>query len=154
MLYFLADILHVLSTLSCLFQNKFICIAIIGSVVKTDIVQIHMFFTEETTNLNSGTFNEQIGYHIVSEFDPQGKKLRRLSSEIRGGKFHKVEMIHDRTGQDLMDVVAFQKHFDLAVCNALECTFENNHIMTVIKILNSTNMPSKQVGLANWRWLI
>lgn len=63
--YFFANILHVLSMLSPLFQNKIVCIAIIGSVVNTNIVQIHMIFTEDTTDLNNETFNEQIGYHIL-----------------------------------------------------------------------------------------
>ena len=58
MLYFLADILHILSMLLGLFQNKFVDITTIGSVVKTDIVQIRMLFIEETTDLNSETFNE------------------------------------------------------------------------------------------------
>ena len=36
--YFLIDILHILFVLSRLFQNKFMEITTIGSVVKTDIV--------------------------------------------------------------------------------------------------------------------
>ena len=75
--YFFVDILHVLFMLSCFFQNKFICITTIGSVVKTDIMQIHMLSTEETTNLNCRIFNEHIGYHILNtifnilrEWDP------------------------------------------------------------------------------------
>ena len=75
--------------------------------------------------------------------------MRRLSSEIRGGEFHKVEMIRDRTRQDLMDAVAFQKHFALAVCNALESRFEDNHIMTTFKVLAPINMLSRQIGLDN-----
>jgi hypothetical protein len=122
----------------------------IGSVVKINIAQICMFFTEETLNLNSETFNEQTGCHILPEFGPQRRYLKRLSSEIRGGMFHEVEMIRDRSGKDLMDAVAFQKHFALAVYNVLECRFEDNHIMAAFKVLDPTNMPSKQVGLANW----
>ena len=36
--YFFVDILHILSMLSCLFQNKFVDITTIGSVIKTDII--------------------------------------------------------------------------------------------------------------------
>ena len=124
MFYFLVDILHVLFILSRLFQNKFVNIIIIGSVVKTDIVQIRMLFIEETTDLNSETFNEQTGYHVILEFGLQRGYLKRLLNKIRGGKFHKVKMIRNRTEQDLMDEVAFQKHFVLAVCNVLEFGFE------------------------------
>lgn len=60
-------------------------------------------------------------------------------------------MIQYRTEQNLTDVVAFQKYFVLAVCNALESRFKDNHIITVFKILGLTNMPSRLVGLANWR---
>ena len=55
-LYFLVDILHILSMLSRLFHNKFVDITTIGSVVKTGIAQIRMFFIEETTDLTSETF--------------------------------------------------------------------------------------------------
>ena len=94
---------------SRLFQNKFIDITTIGSVVKTDIAQIRMLFIEENMDLNCEIFNKQTGYHIVPEFGPEGGYLRRLSREIRGGKFYDVDMIRDRTGQNLMEVVAFQK---------------------------------------------
>ena len=47
-------------------------------------------------NLNIEIFNEQTRYHIIPEFSPQGGYLRRLSSEIRGGKFYEVEMIRDK----------------------------------------------------------
>ena len=86
-------------------------ITTIGSVVKTDIAQIRMLFIEDNTDLNCKIFNEQTGYHILPEFGPQGGYLKRLPSEIRGGKFHDVDMIRDRTGQDLMKAVAFQKQF-------------------------------------------
>jgi hypothetical protein len=56
--YFLADILHVLSMLSRLFENQFVDITTIGSVVKTNIVQIRMVFIEKTMYLNNETFNE------------------------------------------------------------------------------------------------
>jgi hypothetical protein len=100
--------------------------------------------------LNCGSFYEKTGYHILSEFGLQGEYLRRLSSEIKGGKFHNVDMIRDRTRQNLMEAMALQKQFALAVCNTLECRFEDNHIMAAFKVLGLTNMPSKQVGLANW----
>ena len=125
-------------------------ITIIGSVVITDIAQIRMLFIEETTDLNSEVFIEQTGYHILPEFGPQGRYLKRLSSEIRGGKFHDVNMIRNKTEQDLMDAVTFQKQFALAVCNALESRVEDNHIIATFKVLDPTNMHSKQVGLANW----
>ena len=79
--------------------------------------------------------------------------MKRLPSDIRRCKVHDVNMIRDRTRQDLMETVAFQKQFALALCNALKCRFEDNHIMAAFKVLGPTNMPSKQVGLANWGWL-
>ena len=77
-LYFLADILHILYMLSRLFQNKFVNIITISLVVKTDIMQFRMFFIKETMDLNSETFNERTGYHILPEFGPQGGYLRSL----------------------------------------------------------------------------
>ena len=76
--------------------------------------------------------------------------FEKAIERIRGGKFHKVEMIHDKTRLNLMNAVTFQKHFALAVCNALECIFEDYHIMTTFKVLDPTNMPFRQVRLVNW----
>ena len=81
-LYFLADILYILSMLSRLFQNKFVDITTIGSVIETDIVQIRMFFIEETTDLNSETFNEQTSItfyqNLVLNDDIRGSYQVRL----------------------------------------------------------------------------
>lgn len=63
------------------------------SVVKINIIQIHMFFIDKTMNLSSEIFNEQTRYHILPEFGYQEGYLRRLLNEIREGKFHDVEMI-------------------------------------------------------------
>ena len=69
--------------------------------------------------------------------------MRRLSNDIRGGNFHEVEMIQYRTRQYLVDVVVFLKYFVLAICNALQYRFEDNHIMTTFKVLGPTNIPLK-----------
>ena len=59
--------------------------------------------------------------------------MRTLSNEINGGKLNDIEIIMDRTGQYLMDPMAFQKYFTLAVCNALVSSFEDNHIITTFR---------------------
>ena len=56
-LYFFVNILHVLSLLSRLFLNRFVDITTIGLVIKTDIMQIRIFFIEKTMDLKSKTFN-------------------------------------------------------------------------------------------------
>ena len=52
-------------------------------------------------------------------------------------------MIQYRTRQYLVDVVVFLKYFVLAICNALQYRFEDNHIMTTFKVLGPTNIPLK-----------
>lgn len=52
-------------------------------------------------------------------------------------------------GQDLLDALVFRKLFALAICEGLRVGFDDNHIMTAFCILGSTNMPSRQVCLAN-----
>ena len=88
-------------------HNKFVNITTIGSVIKTNIVQIHMLFNEEIIHLNNITFNEQTWYHIFLKFDNEGGYLKMLSNEIRRGDYHEIELIWNKTRQDLMDVVAF-----------------------------------------------
>jgi len=83
-LYFLANILHMLSKLSRIFQSKLVDISTIGSIVKIEIVSIRMYFLLDSCNLNKDTFNPSIGFHIFPEFGPPGSYLCHLLSEIRG----------------------------------------------------------------------
>lgn len=149
-LYFLADILHMLSLLSRLFQYKFVDVSSIGSIVRAEITQIRMLFIEERSDLNVCTFNEDSGYHVIPDFGPEGGYLKRLSSQIRGNWYHGVEMIRDRIGRDLEEALDFQKAYAQAVIDALESRFEDNGIMNAFKVLNPCNMPSKSVGLGSW----
>lgn len=50
----------------------------------------------------------------------------------------------------MIEALAFQKSFAIAVCEALEVRFADNHIMDAFKVLGPTNMPTRQVGLASW----
>ena len=53
-----------------MFQDKFTDIITIGPAMKMDIIQIHMFFIEETMDLNCDTCNDDITYHILPELGP------------------------------------------------------------------------------------
>lgn len=118
-------------------------------MIKTDTVQIRKFFIEETIDLNNETFMNR--HDIIFSLNLIFKE--DISKDIRKNNFHDVEIIPDKTGQNLMDAMAFQRQFILATCNALESRFENNHIMTTFKVMGPTNMASREVGLANWMWL-
>ena len=52
-----------------------------------------MLLVIETADLNASTFNKEIRFYILSNFKPHGGYLKRLSLEIRSGRFHSVEMI-------------------------------------------------------------
>jgi len=149
-LYFLADILHSLSILSRTFQCKFVDVSSVGALVRSEITSIRMTFITESTDLNESTFNEDTGYYIIPSFGPPGGYLQRLSSEIRGSKFHSVEMIRDRTGADLAEALAFQTSFAEEVCKGLEARFQDNDIISCFKILNPCELPSRQVGMKSW----
>ena len=69
-LYFLADILHMLSKLSKIFQSKVVDISSIGSIVKTKIASIRMCFLVDSCDLNQDTFHPSTGFHVISEFGP------------------------------------------------------------------------------------
>lgn len=49
-----------------------------------------------------------------------------------------------------MDALAFQKHFILVVCEALESRFDEIHIVDIFWVLGPTNISLHRVGLANW----
>jgi Domain of unknown function (DUF4371)/hAT family C-terminal dimerisation region len=149
-LYFLADILQMLAKLSKNFQNKLVDISCIGSIVKTEIATIRMCFLIDTCDLNQDTFNPSTGFHIIPEFGPPSGYLRRLSSEIRGAKFHTIDMIRDPSGVDLEAALFFQKMYAEAVCMALEARFVDNDVIDAFKILNPIHMPQRQVGLSSW----
>jgi hypothetical protein len=109
-----------------------------------------MLYVIESTDLNVDTFNESTGFHILPDFGPHGGYLKRLSSEIRGSKFHIVQMIRDCTGADLEEALVFQRNFAGAVTTALENRFDDYGIVPCFKILSPANMPIRQVGLKSW----
>jgi len=142
-LYFLVDILHSLFVLSKTFQYKFVDVSSVGALVRFEITSIRMSFIIENTNLNESTFNEDIGYHIILSFGPPGGYLQRLSSKIRGSKFHDVEMIRNTTRADLVEALAFQIYFAEKVCKGLEARFQDNDVIGCFKILNPCELPSR-----------
>ena len=146
-LYFLADLLHNLSVLSKVFQYKYVDVTTVGSLIKTEIESIHMVYVVDNTNLNQDTFNVDVIYHIIPQYGPFGGYFQRLSSEIRGSKFHSIDMIRDSNRIDLEEALNFQKSYVEAVCNCLEARFSDNDIISAFKILNPSNMPLKRVGL-------
>ena len=149
-LYFLIELLHSLSFLSKVFQYKYVDVTTIGSLIRTQIESICMLYVIDCTNLNQDTFNIDVGYHIIPQYGPPSGYLQRLSSEIRGSRFHSVDMIRDPNGNDLEEALNFQNSYAEAICKCLEAEFSNNDIISAFKILNPFNMPSKRVGLNSW----
>jgi len=148
-LYFLANLLYGLTILSKIFQFKFVDVTSIGLLVRTQIESIHMYIIDGI-DLNQDTFNESFGYHVIPDHGPQGGYLQRLSSEIRGTKFHEIDMIRDRTCADLESALSFQKSYAKSIIKALEACFEDNDLISTFKVFNPSNMPSRKVGLASW----
>jgi len=70
-----------------------------------------MTYITESTDLNESTFNEDNDYHIIPSF---------------GSNFYSVEMIRDRIGEDLIEVLAFQTSFAEEVYKGLEAHFQDN----------------------------
>jgi len=109
-----------------------------------------MLFVDDSTDLNTATFNESTGFHVLSEFGPPRDYMKRLQSKIRGSMYHGVEMNRDRIGADLESALNFQKCYAQNVCATLESHFVDNGIIGAFKILNPSNMPTTQVGLGSW----
>ena len=122
----------------------------VGSLTKTQIESIHMLYVVNSTDLNQDTFNTNVGYHVIPQYGPSGGYLQRLSSEIRGSKFHSVDMIRDSNRIYLEEALNSQKSYAEVVCKCLEARFSDNGIISAFKILNPSNMPSKRVGLNSW----
>jgi len=121
--YFLVDILHSLALLSKVFQNKFVDVTTIGSIVHSKIAQIRMMFIVDSTNLNASTFNEDIWYHVIPEYGLLGGHLRKLQFEIHGKMYHGFEMDRCRLGIDFEEALEFQRAFAEAVCAGLDARF-------------------------------
>ena len=149
-LYFLVDILHSLAMLSKIFQMKFVDVITVGSIMRTEVAQICMMFIVDSYDLNADVFNEFIGYHVLLDYGPHGRYLKRLQSEVRVSMFHNFQMTWSRFGIDLKKTLMVQKNFTQAVYSALDARFYDNDLISYFKILNPNNMPSMQVGLQNW----
>ena len=81
----------------------------VGSLIRTQIESIRMLYIVDNTDLNQDTFNVDVGYHIILQYGPLSGYLQRLSSEIRGSRFHSMDMIRDPNGIDLEKALNFQK---------------------------------------------
>ncbi len=91
-----------------------------------------------------------LNWPILPQFGPPCGYLQCLSSEIRGSKFHSLDLIRDPLGRDLESALDFQKTYSEAVYSALEARLVDNDIIDCFKILNPLHMPCRQVGLASW----
>ena len=96
-----------------------------------------MCFVMDSCDLNQDTFNFSSGFPILPQFGPPCGYLQCLSSEIRGCKFHSIDMIQDALDRDLESVfLNFQKTYPEAICSALVARFVDNDIIYYFKILN------------------
>ena len=59
-----------------------------GVFFNVEITSIHILFIVDYIDLHVSIFNEETGYHIIHDFCPPWGSLRKLSSEIRGAKYH------------------------------------------------------------------
>jgi len=121
-----------LALLSKVFQNKFVDVTTIGSIVRTEITRIRMLFIVKPTHLNATTFNENRSYHVIPQYGPVEGHLRKsLSSEIHGKCIMVLKWIGIRW----------------YICIGLDGRFVDNDLISCFKILNPTNMSLKQIGL-------
>ena len=108
-----------------------------------------MLIIIEQTDLNDSIFNENAGYHVIPEYGPLGGHLQKLSSEIHEKMFYGFKMDRSRLVDDFEEALKFQRAFVEAICAGLDVRFVDNDRISCFKILNPTNMPSKQIGLQN-----
>jgi len=80
------------------------------------MASIRMCSLLDSCNWNQDTFNPNIGFHILPEFGPLGGYFHHLSSEIKGSKFHSVEMTRDPIGFAFEATLTFQKSYAKAIC--------------------------------------
>ena len=120
------------------------------SYVRFFNASIRMLYIMENIDINDCTFTENTGYYVIPSFGPPNGYIMRLSSEIRGTKFHFVYMIKNRTGAYLEEAFVFQSVYAEAVCRVVEARFSDNDIIYAFSVLNPSSMPSKRVGLNSW----
>lgn len=121
-----------------------------GLIIRTEVVELRMLYVIECVDLNVDTFNESTRFHILPNFGPYGGYLRRLSSKIRGIKFHNVQMIQVCIGANLEEALQFQRNFAETITTTLESCFDDHGLIVSFKILSLANMLAKQVGLKSW----
>ena len=75
----------------------------------------------------------------------------KAQAEIRGSKFHSVDMVQDPSGVNLEVALFFRRLYAQAICDVLENRFVDNDLIDCSKILSLTNLPQRQVGLSSYR---
>ena len=151
-LYFLANILKMLSTLSKIFQSKLVDISSLGSIVKIEMASIRMCFFVDSCDLNQDTFNPSTSFQIILEYGPPDGYLCCLLSKIRESRFHSIDMIINAYGVDLKVALNFQKLYVEAVCVALDARFDDNDIIDSFKKFDPIHMPQKQFDWHHRMW--
>ena len=74
-----------------MFHHIFVDVSAVDSIIAIKITELYMLFINETTDLNASYFNEETRFHILLDFGPYGGYLKRLSLEIKSGRFNNVK---------------------------------------------------------------
>ncbi|KAL3689532.1 hypothetical protein R1sor_015841 [Riccia sorocarpa] len=150
-IYFLADILSSIASLSKIFQKSNVDVSAVGALVSTTCTEIEMNYLLETTDLNAKDRDEVTGYHYLPDFGLPGGYLRRLQSELRGSKqFHSVELLRSVDGNDLEAALKFQKDFAAALVEALQDRFQDNTLVSSFRIFNPREVPRSAMAMRDW----
>ena len=83
-----------------------------------------MLYVIENIDLNQETFNFNTNYHVISNHGPPNGYLQMLPNEIRGAKYHYIEIIREPSDIDLKHALAFQKIICLTYLQYLKGYFK------------------------------
>ena len=135
--------------LSKILHLRFVDVTTVDSIVRTKVAQIYTMLIVNSCYLNVDIFYKFVSYHILPDYGPYGRYLRMLQSKVRRSMFYSFQWTRCRLGIDLEKTLMFKEKIAYVNCSVFYARFNENDLISCFKILNPTNMPSRQIDLHN-----
>ncbi|EFJ10275.1 hypothetical protein SELMODRAFT_427395 [Selaginella moellendorffii] len=141
-LHFLGDILAVVNQLNLEFQAQTMDVTSVAPLCKATMAKIQL---------------DSRGYPIIPDGGRRNGPLDELRSSVKGNEYRDMEMIRSIHGEDLEEVLEFQKNFGTSLLEGIRTRLQDSEatgILSKFHFLAPINLPSsvrelKAFGMIN-----
>ncbi|XP_024522352.1 uncharacterized protein LOC9646126 [Selaginella moellendorffii] len=143
-LHFLGDILAVVNQLNLEFQAQTMDVTSVAPLCKATMAKIQVYYLDKQVDLNGFQLDSR-GYPIIPDGGRRNGPLDELRSSVKGNEYRDVEMIRSIHGEDLEEVLEFQKNFGTSLLEGIRTRLQDSEatgILSKFHFLAPINLPS------------